>query len=133
MTNAVSFDYLPDMACTVELPSNRGVFSSAGMILYQLQSLSTDPVGVFKLTLTNLVVGSVVHIEAVDGTVLVTSVADTSTEVITMQTYAAGSALNNLHVKVRKGSGSPFYRPFETYTTSVVGSQSIYVSQIPEE
>jgi len=120
---------VPDYSYVTE----RGRFYPVVNEMYELQSLPTDPIGVFEITLTNLVVGSAVHIEAVDGTVLVNMVADAPTEVITLQSYAAGSALNNLHVKVRKGSGSPFYQPFETYTTSVVGSQSIYVSQIPEE
>ena len=120
---------VPDYSYVTE----RGRFYPVVNEMYELQSLPTDPVGVFEITLTNLVVGSAVHIEAVDGPVLVNMVADAPTEVITLQTYSAGSALNNLHVKVRKGSGSPFYRPFETDTTSVVGFQSIYVSQIPEE
>lgn len=120
---------VPDYSYVTE----RGRFYPVVNEMYELQPLPTDPVGVFEITLTNLVVGSAVHIEAVDGPVLVNMVADAPTEVITLQAYSAGSALNNLHVKVRKGSGSPFYRPFETYTTSIVGSQSIYVSQIPEE
>lgn len=133
MGSLVSARTAPTMAKVVIHQSDRGRWRSIGLVSVSGQALPADPVGVFKLTLTNLVVGSVVHIEAVDGTVLVTSVADTSTEVVTMQTYTVGSALNNLHIKVRKGSESPFYRPFETYTTSIVGSQSIYVSQIPEE
>lgn len=133
MASLVCTRLVPTMSKVIVHQSDRGRWRSVGLVSVSGQSLPTDPVGVFKLTLTNLVVGSAVHIEAVDGTVLVNMVADAPTEVITLQTYAAGSVLNNLHVKVRKGSGSPFYRPFETYTTSIVGSQSIYVSQIPEE
>lgn len=96
-------------------------------------SLPSDPVGIFTLTLSNVVVGSAIQIEATNGTILHTTTAASSTEVLSIQAYAGGSPLNSLKIKVRKGSGSPFYRPFETYTTAIVGSQSIYVSQIPEE
>ena len=96
-------------------------------------SLPSDPIGIFTLTLDNLIVGSAIQIEATNGTILHTTTATSGTEVLSIQAYAGGSALNSLVIKVRKGSGSPFYRPFETYTTSIVGSQSIYVSQIPEE
>lgn len=133
MTSMVSARSVPTMTKVVSPPGDRGRWRSLGLVSVSGQSLPTDPAGVFELTLTNLVVGSAVHIEAVDGPVLVNMVANAPTEVIQLQTYVAGSTLNNLHVKVRKGSGSPFYRPFETYTTSIVGSQSIYVSQIPEE
>lgn len=96
-------------------------------------SLPDDPIGIFTLTLSNVVVGSVIQIEATNGTILHTTVAGASSVVLNIQTYAGASPLNSIRVKVRKGSTAPFYRPFETYTTAIVGSQSIYVSQIPEE
>ena len=97
-------------------------------------SLPNDPIGNFNLTLTNLVVGSRIHIEAQgDGTALHDSVADTANETINLSTYAAGSPYNALRIKVRKGTGSPTYKPFETLTTAIVGAQSIYVGQIPDE
>ena len=120
---------VPDYSYVTE----RGRFYPVVNEMYELQSLPTDPVGVFELTLTNLVVGSTVHIEAVGGPALVSMVADAPTEVIPLQVYAAGSPLNNLRIKVRKGSEPPYYQPWETQATSVVGSQSIYVSQIPDE
>ena len=96
--------------------------------------LPTDPVGTFALTLTNVVSGSSIHIESQDGsTTLHNSTASGSTVVINLSAYAAGSNLNNLRIKVRKGSESPYYRPYETLTTAIVGSQSIYVSQIPDD
>lgn len=97
-------------------------------------SLPNDPIGNFNLTLTNLVVGSRIHIEAQgDGTALHDSVADTANETINLSTYAAGSPYNALRIKVRKGTGSPTYKPFETLATAIVGAQSIYVGQIPDE
>ena len=97
-------------------------------------SLPNDPIGTFSLTLTNIVIGSRIHIEAQgDGTALHDSVADTANETINLSTYAAGSLYNALRIKVRKGTGSPTYKPFETLATAIVGAQSIYVGQIPDE
>lgn len=93
----------------------------------------TDPIGNFALTLTNVVTGSAIQIESQDGsTTLHNSTAAGSTVNITLQAYAAGSPLNDLRIKVRKGSAAPYYQPYETLTTAVVGAQSIYVSQIPD-
>ena len=94
----------------------------------------TDPVGSFTLTLTNLVVGSRIHIETQgDGTTLHDSVADATDETIVLSAYASGSTYNDLRIKVRKASESPTYKPYETLATAIAGSASIYVSQIPDE
>lgn len=96
--------------------------------------LSTDSVGNFVLTLTNVVVGSAIRIELQgDGSLVGSSTAAGSTVVMTVPAYAAGSAGNDLRVKVRKGTGAPFYQPYETLVTGFVGAQSVYVSQIPDE
>ena len=60
-------------------------------------------------------------------------VASSPSEVFAVPAYVSGNAGNSLRIKVRKGSASPFYRPFETLTTAFVGAQSIFVSQIPDE
>lgn len=105
-----------------------------GSSVFGLQRLPTDPIGTFSLTLTNVVVGSVIQIEDQAGTTtLYNGTAATSTPLINLSAYAGGSGLNDLRIKVRKGTATPFYRPFETLTTAVVGSQSIYVAQIPDE
>ena len=97
-------------------------------------SLPNDPIGNFNLTLTNLVVGSSVQLESQDGTTtLYNGTASSSSTLINLQAYAGGSPLNSLLIKVRKGSSSPYYRPYETLATAIVGSQSLYVSQIPDE
>ena len=93
----------------------------------------TDPLGVFTLTLTNVVVGSRVHVELQgDWSVLSDQVAAASTVVITLSGYAPGSPNNDLRIKVRKGSSATYYKPYETLATAFVGEQSIYVSQIPD-
>ena len=71
------------------------------------------------------------------------SVADTANETINLSTsteetisipaYTSGNPYNALRIKVRKGTGSPTYKPFETLATAIVGAQSIYVGQIPDE
>lgn len=117
-----------------EYPSTRGAFKNMfGMCLEQ-QPLPTDPIGTFALTLTNVVVGSAIQIEDQAGTTtLYNGTAATSTPLINLSAYAGGSGLNNLRIKVRKGSASPYYIPWETVTVAVVGSQTIYVAQIPDE
>ena len=134
MANAVFFDFYTEHACAVALPANRRPFSISGLILLQRQSLPTDAIGVFVLTLTNVVVGSRIHIEKQDDrTQIYDVVAENSTVVINIDAYAANSAYNDLRIKVRKGTGTPSYKPFETLATAIVGSQSIYVGQIADE
>ena len=115
-------------------PAARGKTISRGGITLGVCRLPTDPIGTFTLTLTNVVIGSRIHIETQgDGTTLHDSVAYTTDETITLSAYASGSTYNDLRVKVRKGTGSPTYKPFETLATAIVGAQSIYVGQIPDE
>ena len=114
-------------------PMSRGNAVHLGQVAFGVARFSTDPIGTFSLTLTNVVTGSAIQIESQDGsTTLHNSTAAGSTVNITLQAYSAGSNLNNLRVKVRKGSAAPYYQPYETLTTAVVGAQSIYVSQIPD-
>ena len=115
--------------------AGRGRMSQAsGSYASGVFPLPTDPIGAFALTLANVVIGSRIHVETQgDGTTLHDSVADTANETINLSTYAAGSPYNALRIKVRKGTGSPTYKPFETLATAIVGAQSIYVGQIPDE
>lgn len=95
--------------------------------------LSTESIGNFTLTLTNVVIGSAIRVETQAGTLVEYRVADDTTEVFTIPAYAVGSAANDLRIKVRKGTAAPFYVPYETLTTAFVGSGSIYVSQILDQ
>jgi hypothetical protein len=96
--------------------------------------LPTDPIGTHTLTLSNVVVGSRIHIrDQADTTTLYDQVADATTEVIALNVYAAGSTLNNWRIRIRKASSGTTYRPYETLMTATVGSSSIYVSQIADE
>ena len=105
-----------------------------GLRVSAVAALPSDPIGAFTLTLTNVVVGSRIHIETQgDGTTLHDSVADAASETLNLSAYASGSGYNDLRIKVRKGTGSPTYKPFETLATAIVGAQSIYVGQIADE
>ena len=124
---------IPNPACQF-FPLGRGNSVHLGGVALGVARLPTDPIGVFTLALTNVVIGSRIHIETQgDGTTLHDSVADATDETITLSAYASGNANNALRIKVRKGTGAPTYKPFETLATAVVGAQSIYVGQIPDE
>lgn len=135
MSHFVTFcGMLPFNAATVDIPATRGPHALGLEVSYSRQTLPTDAIGTFALTLTNVIVGSSIQIEDQFGTTtLYNGTAATSTPLINLSAYAGGSSLNDLRIKVRKGTASPFYRPFETLTTAIVGSQSIYVAQIADE
>ena len=89
--------------------------------------------GNYTLTLTNVVVGSRVHIASQDAEhIFVDEVVSTSEPTYALGVYGV-FAMNQLRVKVRKGTVAPTYKPFETLATAIVGAQSIYVGQIPDE
>ena len=126
---------IPNGRLTI-IGAGRGILvpANVGGLSLGVSRWPTDPIGTFALELTNVVIGSRIHIETQgDGTALHDSVADTANETINLSTYAAGSPYNALRIKVRKGTGSPTYKPFETLATAIVGAQSIYVGQIPDE
>lgn len=132
MANAISFDLHSYHISSVNMPTARGLFTSNGLNYVALQSYPTDPIGLLNLTLTNIVVGSNLQVETATGTPVLNITCDTSTEILNLQVYAPGSPNNDLIIKVRKGTAAPYYRPWETVLTATVGSQSIYVSQIPD-
>ena len=112
----------------------RGKSVSIGRVSLGVAAWATDPIGTFILTLTNVVPGSSIQVETQSGaTTLYNGVAANASPTINLSAYAHGSPYNSLRVKVRKGTSSPYYQPYETLTTAFVGSQSIYISQIPDE
>lgn len=83
------------------------------------------------LTLTNVVVGSRVHIrDQADTVTHYDDIAAASSVVIPITLY--GDSRDNWRIKVRKASATPYYQPWETIMTATAGSSSIYVSQIPD-
>ena len=132
MSTYLHFMGVTGMSHVNEMPTARRLMYSSGLVVLSRQALPTDPIGTFALTLTGLIPGSAVQVES-GSTVFHFSIAASSTLLINLQAYAAGSSLNNLVIKVRKGSGAPFYQPYRTETTAIVGAQSIYVSQIEDQ
>lgn len=122
-------------ACTVVLtdPTVKRAYA-AGTGSYSQQKAATDPIGPFQLTLQNVVPGSAIQVEDQAGTTtLYNGTAAGSTAVIPLSAFPAGNALNQLRIKVRKGSAAPFYQPWETLATASIGAASVYVAQIPDE
>jgi hypothetical protein len=106
---------------------------NAALVGYMPQRLPTDPIGTFSLTLTNIAPGSAVQVETAGGTSLHNGTSAGAEYGVLLDAYAPGSPLNSLRIKVRKGSSSPFFQPWETLATATPGSASIYVTQIPDE
>ena len=114
-------------------PATRGRFYLVGGQMMERQRLSTDSIGNFVLTLTNLVVGSAIRIEIQGtGTLVEFRTAVGTSEVFTVPAYTNGNANNDLRIKVRKGTSAPKYQPFETLVTAAVGSQSVYIAQVAD-
>jgi hypothetical protein len=134
MGSALFTSRMSCFAAAIPPTSARRVWQLGVLGAMNSQALPTDAIGTFALTLTNLVVGSAIQVEDQAGTTtFFNGTAGATSQLINVQAYAPGSALNNLRIKVRKGSASPYYLPFQTLAVAFVGAQSIYVSQIPDE
>lgn len=133
MSKAVFCGRLPMFAGISGIPSSRGRFYAANGQAIERVLLSTDSIGNFILTLQNVVIGSAIQIATQLGTAIENRTATHTTEVFTVPAYIAGNAGNDLSIKVRKGTSTPFFQPYETQAAASVGSQSIFVSQTPDE
>lgn len=154
--NAMYFDSVVALGGTLEYPSTRRPFNVNGLISLSQQGIATDPVGTTTLTLQNVVNGSNVHIETQDGTVSrfdqqyghgVVQYNDSGTDydeatvlydaqantAIALGVYEQGSALNDIRIRIRKGTSAPYYVPYETQVTLSETPASIYISQISDE
>lgn len=107
-----------------------GMEPVVGLSSFGVKRLSTDSIGTFALTLTNVVVGSAIRVETQAGALIFFRTATLTTEVFNVPAFSPGSASNDLRIKVRKGTAAPFYIPFETLAVAAVGAQSIFVNQI---
>ena len=154
--NAMYFDSVVALGGTLEYPSTRRPFNVSGLISLSQQGVATDPVGTTTLTLQNVVNGSNVHIETQDGTVSrfdqqyghgIVQYNDSGTDydestvlydaqantAIALDVYEQGSALNDIRIRIRKGTSAPYYVPYETQVTLSETPVSIYISQISDE
>jgi len=134
MSCVMYFDSVIALGGTLEYPSMRRPINVGHLVSLSLQGVATDPIGTTTLTLQNVVNGSAIQIETQDGTTTrYFGTYTTGDSPLTLDVYQQGSALNNLRVKIRKGSASPYYQPYETQVTASTSPISIYVSQIPDE
>ncbi len=125
-------------------PLARGNVVHLGGLAVGVARLPTDPVGTFTLTLHNVVRGSRYRIERIGDASLATptgnatgvvpaGAGDTTDLEITLDYYAAGNANNDLAIKVRKASESPYYRPFDSQAEARAGAVDVFVSQQLDE
>lgn len=117
----------------VFVPTTRGRQHNSIAGWRSLGLLPTDSIGNFNLTLTNVVVGSAYRVEVQStGALILQGTAASSSVALTIPAYGGGNPANDLRIKVRKGTAAPYYKDYETLAAAVVGSQSIYVAQIPD-
>lgn len=90
-------------------------------------SASTTVNNNITITLDNLVVGSNIRVEKTsDGSLVEFRTADATQEVFTVAASIGHT------IKVRKGSASTYYKPYETQVAAATTDQSVYVSQITD-
>ena len=123
--------FLPTVALLDGDPDGRGKSQFIGGLILGEQVLPTDPQGTMTLTLTNVVVGSRYRVEKLlDGSLVQEGDAATSTLALTLSYYQPNQTLV---VKLRKGTSSPYYKPWDTQVVVGAANQSVFVSQIADE
>ena len=125
MSNAVAFDYYPDLAGTFELPANRGVFGSTGLILFQRQSLPDDPVCTTTVTFQGVNANSEIRVYLPDGTEVAGIENCAANQALTWPVYAGGSPNNTVRVVVVNTA----YKIKEFEYTVTLGTQSLPIQQ----
>lgn len=122
-------------AALAGFPAARGRMALAIGMVFETQLLDTDAVGILKLTLTNVVPGSIYDVEVFStGTPSIPpGTVDGTSITLMIPVFPAGSVKNTLRVKIRKSTASPYYIPYETQVIAVDGSQSIYINQLSDE
>lgn len=116
------------------VPRGRLVSGGPGISAGGAFRLPTDALGTFTLSMKNLVIGSRVRVETVNGGVELDSfVATAADHDRLLDRYASGSPFNDLRIKVRKASESPTYRPFESQAVAQLGVVTVYVFQESDE
>ncbi len=115
------------------VPAARGKMnSSLGGLSVGVFRLPTDPLYYMELTLENIVVGSRYRITRQStGDELATGVAASTTEVISGVPVYESNML--MAVTVRKASGSPNYKIFDTNVYAAKLGASVYILQQLDE
>lgn len=121
-------------ASVATFPDSRGATASTSMFSLERLVLPQDPIGNMSLTLTNIVIGSAYDIEVFStGVSIASGVASNSSLVLNIPVYLGADPKNTLRIKIRKGSTSPYYQPYETQATALIGAQSIFINQLSDE
>lgn len=117
------------------VPATRGPTVFFGDTVIHQQRRPEDAVGTFTLTLQNLVAGSRWDIEVVSapGVAVASGLAAAAAVAISLSVYSAGSASNNLRIKVRNASAPPYYQAFETQVTAFSGALPVYINQVRDD
>jgi hypothetical protein len=118
---------------TIEVSSSNARMSVHFGHAIERQALPTDPIGSMTLTLTNVVVGSTYDVENGVGDVAASGTASSSTVSMSIPVYQSGNPRNALKIKVRKGSASPYYQPYETQASASLSPQSLFINQLSDE
>lgn len=114
------------------VPATRGKISSSGVESIGVFRLPTDPLFYFSLTLENIVVGSRYRITRQStGEELATGVASSTTEVISGVPSFSSNML--MDITIRKASGSPNYKIFDTAAYAAQAGSSAYILQQLDE
>jgi hypothetical protein len=126
---------LPNQFGTTAYPASRGRFTTANGCAVGSQSLPTDQIGNYALTMTNMVPGSSYEIEPyAGGASIALGTADATGQVtLNIPVYPGGNSANTLRVKVRQGTVAPYYQPYETQVIASIGSSSLYINQLPDQ
>ena len=96
-----------------------------------IERLPSEPISTTTLTLTNVVSGSAWRVEdTADNSQVDAGTASGSTVNASVPWFGTD---RTLRIKVRKGTASTYYKPFETQAVVGGSTVSVFISQIPDE
>lgn len=128
--SALPSAWVPGFAVVQQLAARGVAYTSSGSVV-GAQLLPTDPVGTMSLWLKNMVAASRWRLEVLaTGALVVEGDATGADTPLTLPYYRPNLTLL---LKVRKGTASPYYRPYDTQVTIGANSATVFVSQIPDE
>jgi len=125
------------------LNTDTGIYPQ-GSISLGRQRLDSEPVGSFTLRIQNSIAGSEYGVfvsstnAAAGGTSsnlgVVSGTLDSTIAQfdLTLYYYSIGNPLNDLRLRLRKGTTGQKYLPFETFLTASTGVVNVYVIQVPD-
>lgn len=114
---------------TADLYLNAGALAAPAAASSQI--FASDPIGVSTLTIKNMVAGSHWRLETkLTGAYVAEGDATGADLAVALSYYQPPQTLA---LKVRKGTASPYYRPYDTETAVGAANASVFISQISDE